>query len=728
MAKEEEDRDPQYEEGDPSGSGGGSGGSGGEGGGSGGDKEVRIVRLTHTLRIRAPIRLRTRKHTRKARHRAHTNPPDSPSHAFVPKTQASDGDDSNGMDQERENSATRYSGSHREGHDDIGRGSRGASPDEIGQDARSTKRKESDEELGVDEEMVDGDGVDGSDEGSEPMHKRGRMNRTSQPAKAPPRFDFHDFPRKTNQADVANAAVTEEVRESRRSAIRAHAEVTASATAGVGNDKTSSKLPNLLQHATHPDASHTRSSASAMKLDTQLDTTQLDTTKDKADKTKPVQVNVPRPTQVKGEDGFAVPPPKRGAGGLPLMPPPHVPQEPVRVSGHPRVFGAAHRSIFIAGGGVVGHNIPKTTTYRGPPTPAASSGGNNTAALNHYIRSGKQVESVLGARPSLSSITGGFEYLVKWLKQAHVHCAWIEEDPLDQLAPAALGEYLLQHGRRPLMLMDPNWVRPQRVIAVHTHGGGGGGAGGSGAGSGGGGGGGGGGSNGGSGGGSGGMPDTGPGRGGQGAALTLNAGLGSHADSGDQRIPSPDAREPGSDGPGSGNGLMGYGAVGRGRSNSGSGGSDSGSDPSVCTKALVKWWGLPYDACTWEHVEVHPDLPTLTRQFREWSTNSLAASNDPTENGSTAAARAIAAAKKYHQKRTGSGGSGGSGSGSGSGGRSGGGSGAGSGGDGSGKGSAAAGGRLKNGGQLRLGRRVRRGREEGLRRRQRQQGRQRIRH
>jgi hypothetical protein len=59
MAKEEEDRDPQYEEGDPSGSGGGSGGSGGEGGGSGGDKEVRIVRLTHTLRIRAPIRLRT---------------------------------------------------------------------------------------------------------------------------------------------------------------------------------------------------------------------------------------------------------------------------------------------------------------------------------------------------------------------------------------------------------------------------------------------------------------------------------------------------------------------------------------------------------------------------------------------------------------------------------------------------------------------------------------------
>ena len=147
------------------------------------------------------------------------------------------------MDQERENSATRYSGSHREGHDDHGRGSRGASPDEIGQDARSTKKDPSegdDEELGVDEEMVDVDGVDGSDEGSDAMHKETPMNRGAQPANAPPRFDFHDFPRKTNQADVANAAVTAEVRESRRTAIRAHAEVTASATAGVDH-KTSSK-------------------------------------------------------------------------------------------------------------------------------------------------------------------------------------------------------------------------------------------------------------------------------------------------------------------------------------------------------------------------------------------------------------------------------------------------------------------------------------------------------
>ena len=158
------------------------------------------------------------------------------------------------MDQERENSATRYSGSHREGHDDHGRGSRGASPDEIGQDARSTKKDPSegdDEELGVDEEMVDVDGVDGSDEGSDDaMHKETPVNRGAQPkANAPPRFDFHDFPRKTNQADVANAAVTAEVRESRRThaaAIRAHAEVTASASAAGVGDKTSSKPAHAL--------------------------------------------------------------------------------------------------------------------------------------------------------------------------------------------------------------------------------------------------------------------------------------------------------------------------------------------------------------------------------------------------------------------------------------------------------------------------------------------------
>ena len=353
---------------------------------------------------------------------------------------------------------------------------------------------------------------------------------------------------------------------------------------------------------------------------------------------------------------------------MPVMPPPHAPQEPVRVSGHPRVFGAAHRSIFLAGGGVVGHNIPMRHAGKGPPTPAASAGGNNKAALEHYIRSGKQVEAVLGARPSPSSLASlrcGFEYLVKWRKQSHVHCTWIEEDLLDQLAPAALGEYLLQHGRRPLMLMDQNWTRPQRVVAVHQRVGGGGGGGGS---------------NGGSGGG---VPDAGPGRGGQGAALAPGR-PGSATDSDSRRVPSPDGPPsgPGSDGVGY-NGCDGSGGTGGepgGGTNSGSGGSDSGSDPK--TRVLVKWWGLPYDACTWEHVEVHPDLPDMLHRFREWSANSLAASKDLTENGSTAAARAIAAAKKHNQKRAGSG-FGGSGSGSGFGEGSGGGSG-----DGSGKGSA----------------------------------------
>ena len=262
------------------------------------------------------------------------------------------------MDQERENSATRYSGSHRESRD-HGRGSRGASPDEIGQDARSTKKDPSegdDEELGVDEERWT----------STRRRKRRGVRRDAQgdarerrisPTRTPPRFDFHDFPRKTNQADVANAAVTAEVRESRRThaaAIRAHAEVTASASAAGGGDKTSSKPAHALTGSAQTTQGEGRMSE-AHKTDT--------TDKKTADKK----------TSVKVEDGFAVPPPPsstvRGAGGLPVMPPPHAPQEPVRVSGHPRVFGAAHRSIFLAGGGVVGHNIPMRHVGKGPPPP-----------------------------------------------------------------------------------------------------------------------------------------------------------------------------------------------------------------------------------------------------------------------------------------------------------------------------------------------------------------------
>ena len=41
-------------------------------------------------------------------------------------------------------------------------------------------------------------------------------------------------------------------------------------------------------------------------------------------------------------------------------------------------------------------------------------------------------------------------------------------------------------------------------------------------------------------------------------------------------------------------------------------------------KVLIKWWGLPYDACTWESVDVHPDLPKLLERYRAWTKASAA--------------------------------------------------------------------------------------------------------
>jgi|AntAceMinimDraft_5_1070358.scaffolds.fasta_scaffold265753_1 uncharacterized membrane protein YgcG len=62
-------------------------------------------------------------------------------------------------------------------------------------------------------------------------------------------------------------------------------------------------------------------------------------------------------------------------------------------------------------------------------------------------------------------------------------------------------------------------------------------------------------------------------------------------------------------------------------------------------KVLVKWWGLPYDGCTWEHLDVHPELPALLLRYQEWSQTSIEAAASPAETGATAAKRAVEAAK-----------------------------------------------------------------------------------
>ena len=64
-------------------------------------------------------------------------------------------------------------------------------------------------------------------------------------------------------------------------------------------------------------------------------------------------------------------------------------------------------------------------------------------------------------------------------------------------------------------------------------------------------------------------------------------------------------------------------------------------------KVLIKWWGLPYDACTWESVDVHPDLPKLLERYRAWTKSSVADAMNDEVNGSVAAARAVALLKSH---------------------------------------------------------------------------------
>ena len=78
-----------------------------------------------------------------------------------------------------------------------------------------------------------------------------------------------------------------------------------------------------------------------------------------------------------------------------------------------------------------------------------------------------------------------------------------------------------------------------------------------------------------------------------------------------------------------------------GEGGAGTGAPDGGAGSQPITKVLVKWWGLPYDACTWEYLDVHPDLPALLLRYQEWSKMSIEEASCPTENGSTAAKRAV---------------------------------------------------------------------------------------
>jgi hypothetical protein len=115
---------------------------------------------------------------------------------------------------------------------------------------------------------------------------------------------------------------------------------------------------------------------------------------------------------------------------------------------------STHRSIFLAGGGVTtaqaaagGGGLSSGGKSSGGGKGSGGNGTSNGVEHQHLFSSGRRVELILGARLCAATAAGGaFEYLVKWVGHAHIHNAWMEENSLDQLAPAELGEYLLQHG------------------------------------------------------------------------------------------------------------------------------------------------------------------------------------------------------------------------------------------------------------------------------------------
>ena len=158
--------------------------------------------------------------------------------------------------------------------------------------------------------------------------------------------------------------------------------------------------------------------------------------------------------------------------------------KPNAVAENPTLARSTHRSIFLAGGAVANvHRIAVDFDHPHPKSRAGALNGNVNVAyasangngvVDQIFESGKHVEVILGARARTAAFGDPLqtdptqvplEYLVKWIGHSHIHNSWMAEDPLDQLAPAKFGEYVLQYGRVPRMLADERWSKPQRVVA-----------------------------------------------------------------------------------------------------------------------------------------------------------------------------------------------------------------------------------------------------------------------
>lgn len=57
------------------------------------------------------------------------------------------------------------------------------------------------------------------------------------------------------------------------------------------------------------------------------------------------------------------------------------------------------------------------------------------------------------------------EFLVKWRGRSHIHNEWVSEERLQAIAKRKLEKYKAKYGTAPLIVMDDQYLKPQRVLA-----------------------------------------------------------------------------------------------------------------------------------------------------------------------------------------------------------------------------------------------------------------------
>ncbi|XP_024393478.1 protein CHROMATIN REMODELING 4 isoform X4 [Physcomitrium patens] len=66
------------------------------------------------------------------------------------------------------------------------------------------------------------------------------------------------------------------------------------------------------------------------------------------------------------------------------------------------------------------------------------------------------------------NLSPSLEFLVKWRDRSHIHNEWVSEERLRTIAKRKLEKYKLKYGTDPLILMDDECLKPQRILATRV--------------------------------------------------------------------------------------------------------------------------------------------------------------------------------------------------------------------------------------------------------------------